>query len=234
MLDELILIGNWNDHQTGNVANDYHEFQLRISGNASLGNNTPFTLNCSIPNETCVLDGFQFTNQLELFKFSEKIRGERPAQWYNVLTEMRQSRVVFDTSCFHRIYQENYLKALFMIYYWIDLALIEVSIDLDAMLHDEVVLEYTGRPTKVDYVYFLSSKVCKKYNNNDSIKELLSAGRLVKCLVNSKNRTVETYFIPAMTMSLRTSILSNEAQELWDSIIQDANSCLKYKFPNND
>ncbi|MCB2218981.1 MAG: hypothetical protein KQI35_01210 [Bacteroidetes bacterium] len=218
------LIGNWTETQFDEKG-DY--FNISIEGTPSLTNEHPFRLSCHLPIQKNTLTEFIFTNQLELFKFSEKIRGIPLARWHEIISELRGEEIAFNTQSFVRIYQENFLKSIFMLYYWLDLSLLEKSIDIEEMIFDQVILEYTSRPGKVNFLYCVPKNMVIQHPEN--LNELVRLNMLYKIEIESFSN-YETFCVPFFELGIPVRMLKNDTKKIWDKIILKANKRVKNIF----
>ena len=228
MTDKIEISGNWIEPIGGNV-NSFDKFELLLYGNSSLSQSSSFTFQAKLPVSNA-LSQFNFKTQRELIEFCEKIRGERVSHWNRVITEIRGLNTPLQTTAFHRIYQENFLKSLFMTYYWLDLALLENTISIEKMLDDEIIIEYTANEGRKNYLYFLDLNIVESGRYDDELDELLLWNMVLKLDVESKNRNVTNYFVPVFEIGVPGGIISNKTKKLWVKIISDLETSLRYKF----
>ncbi|MEQ9186980.1 MAG: hypothetical protein RLP15_04545 [Cryomorphaceae bacterium] len=228
-MDIVRISGNWNVDEKF-IVNDIRPFRLELRGDADIQGNSAFNLYVTLPDQPCPLDGFRFINQRELFKFSEKVRGRDFSDWSSILSEIRGEKVEMNLHNFSRIRQENFLKSLFMIYYWLDIILMEKSLELDKMIYDEVVIEMKDYPGKLNYLYFISKEFATAPELDKHRAELMMIGNLVQLDVQSKGRNMTSFFVPVFEFGFAGGLLSNESNVLWHDIKYDLDNRVKYRI----
>ena len=88
------------------------------------------------------------------------------------------------------------IKSIFNIYIWLEISLIKGhELDIENMIYDEFIIDYTGRPGKQKDIYFLSKNIVPE-THPFIIKKLVNLNLLCKLEVTYGLGSHTTYFIP--------------------------------------
>ena len=138
----------------------------------------------------------KFENRDQLFKFSEEIRGVSLDKFILVF-----SKYGFDVSFINSLAEKKsteigLLKALFLIYNWIDLPLLNPSdLDLEKNLFNEFIIDWSSKPESQKDIYFISKNYISK-GNSPYLQKLMDLNLLASFEIKTSNKIYETYFIP--------------------------------------
>jgi hypothetical protein len=194
----------------------------------SLGGNFDFNSNSRINFQ---YDNYNLTfeNRNRLFKFAEEIRGTSLDKL--ILTF---SKYEFESSFINNLANKKsteigLLKAIFLIYYWIDLPLTNpTDLDLEKQLFNEFVVDWTNQPEPQKDIYFIDKRHITP-DNRPYIQKLIDLNLLASFKVQIHDKeTISTYFIPLVKPGVSRENFMTEfdtkgdkTYSFWKGILKD-------------
>lgn len=173
-----------------------------------------------------------FNDTQHLLGFCKEIQGSDLSSLLLAFSKYNLSDEYFDYLNNTNKIELSLLKSLFIIYYWIHLAVDEngVEIDLEKMIYDNFTLDLSLKHKKQRDIYFIS----KKYLNNkylSKIERLVQLNLLSKLEVqNTNKRNYFTYFIPFIKPGVNRSLFGDiegftreELVNFWNSLLNERN-----------
>ena len=196
--------------------------------NISLGGNFESNANSRI-NFCYDNNNLTFENRNRLFKFAEEIRGTSLDKL--ILTF---SKYEFESSLINKLANKKsteigLLKAIFLIYYWIDLPLTNpTDLDLEKQLFNEFVVDWTNQPEPQKDIYFINKKQITT-NNQPYIQKLIDLNLLASFKIQIHDKvSISTYFIPLVKPGVsRENFITefdtkgDKTYSFWKSILKD-------------
>lgn len=131
----------------------------------------------------------------------------------------------------------NLLKSIFLIYYWIELPLLNQKKEiLEELLFNNFFVDMKNEAGLLDSVYFISKKHITD-TNIPYIQNLIDKNLLVSFEIQvNQSMLISSYFVPlikdSVTINNINNLLSNKGaltHRLWDDILQERN----YKIDNS-
>lgn len=138
--------------------------------------------------------------------------------WQNAadLPEAGQQGLEFQLPARVSTTEQNLLKSCFLTYLWIEPRLLGPTRDLDALLIDEFIMDYTGAPGPQPLIYFLPTE----YQNPDSeeLARLYELRILCRLTVTKDQVGIQRYFTSLVIPGIRASELGRQADRTWSEI----------------
>jgi len=170
-----------------------------------------------------------FENRNKLFKFAEEVRGTSLDKL--ILTF---SKYDFETAFVNNLANKKsteigLLKAIFLIYYWIDLPLTNpTDLDLEKQLFNEFVVDWTNQPEPQKDIYFIDKRHVTP-TNAPYIQKLIDLNLLASFKVQLiDNTTISTCFIPLVKPGVSRENFVTEfdtkgdkTYSFWKNILKD-------------
>lgn len=170
-----------------------------------------------------------FENRNKLFKFAEEIRGTSLDKLILTFSKYEFESSLINNLANKKSTEIGLLKALFLIYYWIDLPLTNpTDLDLEKQLFNEFVVDWTNQPEPQKDIYFIDKRHITP-NNRPFIQKLIDLNLLASFKVQiNDNVTISTYFIPLVKPGVsRENFMSefdtkgDKTYSFWKSILKD-------------
>lgn len=167
---------------------DYIE--IRLSG--QFGFNSQSQINFVYDN-----NNLAFKDRNQLFKFSEEVRGMTLDKLILTLNNYEFESSFINSLAKKKSTEIGLLKAIFLIYYWIELQLASPEdLDLEKQLYNEFVIDWTNQPEAQKDIYFIDKKhIIDK--NTPFLQKLIDLNLLASFKIKLQNNdTLTAYFIP--------------------------------------
>lgn len=216
---ELKIKGNKESYQ---LTKKFDNLEISLSGQFDFNSNSLINFRYDNHNLT-------FENRNKLFKFAEEVRGTSLDKL--ILTF---SKYDFETSFVNNLANKKsteigLLKAIFLIYYWIDIPLTNPSdLDLEKQLFNEFVVDWTNQPEPQKDIYFIDKRHITP-TNTPYIQKLIDLNLLASFKVQLQDNTsILTYFIPLVKPGVSREnfvtefdIKGDKTYSFWKNILKD-------------
>lgn len=215
---ELKIKGNKESYQLTKKV-DY--IDISLSGNFDFNSNSRINFRYDNHNLT-------FENRNSLYKFSEEIRGTSLDKLILTFSKYNFESSFINNLANKKSTEVGLLKAIFLIYYWIDLPLTNpTGLNLEKQLFNEFVVDTTNQPEPQKDIYFIDKRHITP-NNRPFIQKLIDLNLLASFKVQiSDNVTISTYFIPLVKPGVSRENFMTEFDNKGDKIYSFWKSILK-------
>jgi hypothetical protein len=216
---ELKIKGNKESYQLTKKV-DY--IDISLSGNFDFNSNSRINFRYDNHNLT-------FENRNSLYKFSEEIRGTSLDKLILTFSKYNFESSFINNLANKKSTEVGLLKAIFLIYFWIDLPLTNpTDLDLEKQLFNEFVVDWTNQPEPQKDIYFIDKRHITS-NNGPYIQKLIDLNLLATFKVQTQdNLTISTYFIPLVKPGVsRENFITefdtkgDKTYSFWKSILKD-------------
>lgn len=216
---ELKIKGNKESYQLTKKV-DY--IDISLDGNFDFNSNSQINFRYENYNLT-------FENRNKLFKFAEEIRGTSLDKLILTFSKYEFESSLINNLANKKSTEIGLLKAIFLIYYWIDLPLTNpTDLDLEKQLFNEFVVDWTNQPEPQKDIYFIDKRHITP-NNRPFIQKLIDLNLLASFKVQvNDNVTISTYFIPLVKPGVSRENFMTEfdtkgdkTYSFWKSILKD-------------
>lgn len=216
---ELKIKGNKESYQLTKKV-DY--IDISLSGNFDFNSNSRINFRYDNHNLT-------FENRNSLYKFSEEIRGTSLDKLILTFSKYNFESSFINNLANKKSTEVGLLKAIFLIYYWIDLPLTNpTDLDIEKQLFNEFVVDWTNQPEPQKDIYFIDKRHITS-NNSPYIQKLIDLNLLATFKVQIQdNLTISTYFIPLVKPGVsRENFITefdtkgDKTYSFWKSILKD-------------
>jgi hypothetical protein len=175
-----------------------------------------------------------FENRHSVFQISEQLKGANTDRLILTLQDCDIQDDFLNKLKKKSKTEINLLKALFLIYNWIELPMTDpIEMNLEQRIYDDFIIDYTGKPESQEDVYFIDKKHITSANL-PKIQRLIDLNLLVKATIEVGNNNYETYFIPLLKPGIpkkyfetEFDISGVETNNLWKSILFDRDLRIK-------
>ncbi len=168
-----------------------------------------------------------FSNRTFLFQFAEETRGASLDKLILLFSKHGFDNAFVQSLTSKRSTEIGLLKAIFLIYHWIELPLTSPGLSLDQKIYDEFIVDWTDRPEPQKDIYFIR----KNYStiaNQPLIEKLIEFNLLATLNIRTQEETYTSYFLPLIKPGVsRASFESNvdpkgaRTYNLWKQILRD-------------
>jgi hypothetical protein len=216
---ELKIKGNKESYQLTKKV-DY--IDISLDGNFDFNSNSPINFRYDNYNLT-------FENRNKLFKFAEEIRGTSLDKLILTFSKYEFESSLINYLANKKSTEIGLLKALFLIYYWIDLPLTNpTDLDLEKQLYNEFIVDWTNQPEPQKDIYFIDKRHITP-NNRPFIQKLIDLNLLASFKVQINDiEKISTYFIPLVKPGVSRENFMTEfdtkgdkTYSFWKSILKD-------------
>jgi hypothetical protein len=220
---ELKINGNRKSYQ---LSKQYEELEISLKGEFGINSISPIQLKYDNEN-------LQFQNRNQLFQFSHEVRG---ASLDNLILSFNRlnfnQKIVNDLSR-KNITEIGLFKAIFLIYFWIDMPLTNpLNTDFNKLLFNQFVMDWTNQPKPQQDIYFLDKKHISK-DKTELLKNLIKLNLLARLTISSSYLNIESYFIPLIKpgVSRINFVQPNDPEgvrtyKLWNEILHSRDICI--------
>ncbi len=144
------------------------------------------------------------------FALSSKLIGRSPREWSTTAQDFGLPLAVEAVIALTGR-EQNLLRASFLIALWLEPLLRRSQVELASeQLHDQLIIDNTGRPGIQPYLYFPGALP------EEVARALYDSALLAKLCLTSLEQAVTEYFKPLVTPIIRTDSLPRPAREHWD------------------
>jgi hypothetical protein len=170
-----------------------------------------------------------FENRNTLFNFAEEVRGTSLDKLILTFSKYEFETSFINTLANKKSTEIGLLKAIFLIYHWIELPLTNPSdLDLEKQLFNEFVVDSTNQPEPQKDIYFIDKRHIIG-TNTPYIQKLIDLNLLASFKVQLQDNTIiSTYFIPLVKPGVSRENFETEFDTkgdktygLWKNILKD-------------